>query len=179
MKPVLLLAALAAALAAAIPSAQAGTLTKQFQVTAEITPFCSVNAYDLDFGTYTTANINGGIALEAFSFIYVICPDQTAYSIALDEGLNSPEDGVACDPGMSAPSRNMTSTTPPSFGSLNYTLYSDEARTIPWGCSPESDVEGVGNGTNFFEHRVYGRIGAGIVSLADTYADTVTVTVTF
>jgi spore coat protein U-like protein len=179
MKPVLLMAALASVLAAAIPSAQAGSLTKQFQVTAEIAPFCSVSTFDLDFGTYTTVNVNGGVALDAFSFIYVICPDQVAYQVALDEGLNSAEAGVACDAGMPAPSRNMESTTPPNFGSLPYTLYSDEARTIPWGCSPESDLEGVGNGATFTEHRVYGRIDAGMVSLADTYADTVTVTVTF
>lgn len=179
MKSVLLSVALAGLVLAASPTAHASTLTKQFQVTAEVLPFCAVNTFDLDFGAYTTVNVNGGVPLDAFSFVYVLCPDQVAYTVALDEGLASAEAGIACEAGSPAPSRNMRSTTPPSFGSLPYILYSDEARTVPWGCSPDTDVAGVGNGASFTEYRVYGRIPAASVTLADTYSDTVTVTVTF
>ncbi|OGT60657.1 MAG: hypothetical protein A3E01_00460 [Gammaproteobacteria bacterium RIFCSPHIGHO2_12_FULL_63_22] len=173
------MAAFASFAFAASPTADAATVTKQLQVTAEIEPFCAINVFDLEFGLYTTANINGGVDLDSIGSIYVICPDAVAFTIALDGGLNSQMNEFACDPGAPVPPRGMVSTTPPNSGNLGYELYSDEARTIGWGCSPETDVAGIGNGVSFDLFPVYGRIPAGAVTLADTYSDTVTVTVTF
>lgn len=180
MKPVLLLAAFASFAFAASQTADAGTLSKQLQVTAEIEPFCAINVFPVEFGLYGTANISGGLDLEATGSVYVLCPLDVPFTIALDEGLNSPLMGQpACELGMPAPPRGMVSTTPPNSGNLYYELYSDPARTQQWGCSPESDVASVGNGDSFVEFPVYGRVPAGSVTVADTYSDTVTVTVTF
>lgn len=179
MNRVLFSAVMAGLVLVATPAAHAATITKQLQVTAEIEPFCAINVFPLEFGLYTTANINGGVDLDSTGSIYVICPDDVAYTVALDEGLNSPEAGVACEPGAPSPSRSMTSTTPPYNGNLNYLLYSDAARTLGWGCSDVTTVAGTGNGLSFDNFTVYGRIPAGAVTVADTYSDTVTVTVTF
>lgn len=179
MNRVLFSAVMAGLVLVATPAAHAATVTKQLQVTAEIEPFCAILVSDLDFGLYTTANINGGVALDSTGTIYVICPDQVAFEIALDGGLNTQDPETACGPGMPAPYRIMKSTTPPNFGNLGYQLYSDAARTLDWGCSDITTVAGTGNGSSFEPFTVYGRIPAGSVTLADTYSDTVTVTVTF
>lgn len=182
MKPVLLMAALASVLAAAIPSAQAASVTKQIEVTANIEPFCAVITFDLAFGNYGTANISGGIDLDAQTAVYVICPNGTPYTVALDGGLNTQPlgagDTTICDTGGPAPARIMSSVNLVG-GGLGYELYTDPARSDVWGCSPASVQSGTGNGTTNDEFIVYGSVPAGTITLADSYADTVTVTVAF
>jgi spore coat protein U-like protein len=68
--------------------------------------------------------------------------------------------------------------TGPSASGLSYFLYSDSGRTTNWGNVTGSWVSGTGTGTAQ-NLTVYGRIPASQSALIGSYADTVTVTITF
>ena len=70
--------------------------------------------------------------------------------------------------------------TGPSASGLSYSLYSDSGRTTNWGNVTGSWMSGTGTGTGTAQNlTVYGRIPASQSALIGSYADTVTVTITF
>ena len=62
---------------------------------------------------------------------------------------------------------------------VNYNMYRDAARTLNWGETDTVDtVDATGTGSAV-THTVYGRVPPQATPAANTYTDTVTVTVNF
>ncbi|MEW7001308.1 spore coat U domain-containing protein [Serratia ureilytica] len=93
------------------------------------------------------------------------CTTGTDYTVALDNGLHV----------TSGTQRRMAST---AGAFISYNLYQDAARTTAWG-SGANALTGTGTGAAV-PLIVYGRVpAAGSTPAADTYNDTVTMTVTW
>ncbi len=138
----------------------AATTTTTFQVTATVAAACSVSATDHSFGAYA------GVQLDATSTITPTCTLLTPYSISLDTGANA-----------SGTQRRMKNTASADY--LSYSLFSDALRTIVWGTGGGGTVvNGVGTGLAA-PSTVYGRIAAAQNVPTGSYADTITVTLTF
>jgi spore coat protein U-like protein len=142
-------------------SAQAATTTTTFQVTATVNAACSVAATNLAFGVYdpsAAANVNTGT-------VTVTCTKATAYDIGLNAGIAS---------GATVTSRQMKHAT------LADLIYSDAGRTTNWGNTVGVDTVNVASALGTAEiHTVYGRAPTGQYVSAGSYADTITVTVTY
>ncbi len=153
-------------------SAMAATAADDFQVTLTIQGACSLTANDLDFGVNDgsiTANI------DALSTLIANCTNGTAYSVGLNNGLGA---------GATASVRKMTNSADSS--TVNYSLYTDSARSAVWdnNCtalpgSSTSCSNGVGTGDNQ-TITVYGRVPGGQSNVTvGSYVDTVVATLTF
>lgn len=146
----------------------AGTLTDNLEVTAQILGTCSaLTAGSVAFGTYDTAETD---PTDATGTITVTCTLGTLYKIALGDGTS-----------YSSGTRHMTGTY--SAGSLAYDLYQDASRSVKWGDGDPDPLKpatlwivSTGGDT---EHTVYGRIPAEQALGPDEYADTVVVTLTY
>ena len=139
-----------------LPAALAATTSTTFQVTATVAATCSVSAGTLAFGSYV------GNQLDAENTLTVTCTTGTTYDITLDNGAQP-----------SGSQRRMISA---GSNYLNYDLYTTTGRTVLWqGATAVSDT---GDATAQ-SHPVYGRIPAGQNPPATTYADTISVTVTY
>ena len=95
-------------------AAQAATATSTIAVSATVLSFCSLTALPLAFGNYSSALVNATTTLA------VVCTVGTTYSVGLDLGQGT---------GATVTQRRMTLNT----SQLSYALYSDAARTTPWG----------------------------------------------
>jgi spore coat protein U-like protein len=136
------------------------TSTSTFQVTATVASSCSVSATTLAFGNYTLAQLDGSSTITA------TCTNGTTYTIGLDAGTFA---------GATTSTRRMTG---PSASGLSYSLFSDSGRTTNWGNVTGSWVSGTGSGAAQVLS-VYGRIPASQTASIGSYADTITVTITF
>jgi spore coat protein U-like protein len=146
-----------------LASALATTTTTTFQVTATVNATCAVSATNLAFGTYDPLS---GTPSDATSTVNVTCTLTTPYNVGLDAGLGS---------GATVTTRKMTH----SSDLLNYSLYQDAARTQVWGTTIGTNTA-TGTGTGLGQaFTVYGRIPAAQNVNLGSYADTVTVTVTY
>lgn len=150
------------------------TLSGSLDIQIEIGAGCQVDSsgsgpssYDfgtLDFGQYL--GLDGDIDAEtsgAGNGISITCSNLTAYTIAIDNGLN-----------YSGSSRRLTT----AGEYINYSLFQDASRTVVWGTAGNalSDTSD-GSPTT---HTVYGRIPSGqSTPSAGTYSDTVQVTLTW
>src|SRR5204862_3472453 len=107
---------------------ESATATAQFQVTANIQINCTISAAPLNFGTYQPATINLTTPLDAQSQITVTCTKTGQWALSLDAGLFP----------------SATTTTPQMTGpggiGLQYSLFSDGARTVNWGNTIVDDV---------------------------------------
>ena len=169
MRQSLAVSSLALALFAAVPLANAATTTSTFQVTATVNANCLASASALGFGTYTPSA--AGAVLDATSTISVRCTKGTAFTVALDAGLNAAGNYT---------NRAMISGT----NLLGYQLYTDTARTTVWGDTTggTSTVSGTGLGMGTSQAvplTVYGRIPDTPTAAPGSYSDTVTATVTY
>jgi spore coat protein U-like protein len=155
---------LAGALCAA-PAAQAATATGTLTVTATVASTCIVIATTIAFGSVSSAAIQSA-NVDATGTVSVNCTTGTTYAVALDKGGGT---------GATTASRKMTS----GANLLNYTVYSDTARTTVWAdVSPTSTVAGTGSGAAQ-TIQAYGRIFSGQTVPAATYTDVINVTVTY
>ncbi len=159
-------AAFFAAMAATSTVALPATTTTTFAVTAIVGASCTLGTVTtLGFGTYDplTATDN-----DATTSIAVTCTLLTSYNIGLNAGTTT---------GGTVAQRKMQGVTPAN--TLNYNLYSNAGRTTIWGNTIGTNtVAATGSGTAQ-NHTVYGRIANGTAANADTYSDTITVTVTY
>lgn len=154
-----LLGFLALGLAPTAAFAQTNPATTTIAVSATVLKDCIVAAAALPFGNYT------GAVNEVQTSVTVTCTSTTAYTVALDKGLN----------GASATTRKMKN----GAALLNYGLYSDAAWTTNWGYTVGTDtVAGTGNGAAQVLP-VYGQIPAGQYVTPGSYADTITVNVAY
>jgi len=104
--------------------------------------------------------------VDQTSTVQVQCTDTTPYNIGLDAGTGS---------GATVATRKMTS----GGATVNYSLYSDAARTTVWGNTIGTDtVAATGNGSGQ-NYTVYGRVPAQSTPSAGSYADTVVTTITY
>lgn len=128
-----------------------------------------VNTFgSLTFGDYTNLdNIIDGRSLGSGggSSFGVQCSTGTSYSIAMDGGANP-----------SGSQRRMQS----SGEFVEYNLYQDSARAVPWGDGGGTGQVLAGTGTGSSEEIiVYGRVPAQTTPSPGTYLDTVQVTVSW
>jgi spore coat protein U-like protein len=153
----------ATAFAAASGAAQAATATTSFQVQLTIQAQCLINsASTLNFGTQGVLSAN----VDQTSTIQVQCTNSTPYNIGLDAGTGT---------GATVTTRKLTG----GGATINYTLYSDSARTSVWGNTVGTNtVASTGTGASQ-SFTVYGRIPAQTTPAPTTYTDTITVTVTY
>jgi spore coat protein U-like protein len=122
---------------------------------------CSVSTLGLSFGNYDVfSTLNDDIT----GTLNVNCPSATSYSISLSSGSGT------------YASRAMTN----GINVLSYNLYLDPTRLTIWGdgSAGTGTVSGTGTGATVGSP-VYGRIPAGQNAYVGSYADVVTVTVTF
>lgn len=158
------LGAVAVAALAASP-ASAATTTSSLSVTATVTGTCSVSTTAVGFGNVDVVSVTNTDATGGLS---VTCTSGTAWSASANAGSGS---------GANLTVRKMTSGT----NLLNYALYTDAARTIIWGDGGGSTGMISGTGTGAAQaSTIYGRVPSGQSTVPPgSYADTVTVTVTY
>jgi spore coat protein U-like protein len=170
MRKLVLVLAGAGVLATTAGSAVAATTTTTFAVSATVNANCLVAANPMNFTTYVP---NGG-NIDATSTLSVRCTRNTAYTVALNAGSTT---------GGTLAQRLLTNGT----DTLQYNLYTTTARTTVWGDGTASTatVPGTGAGlaaASAVTHTVYGRLvdsSANQSVSPGSYADTITVTVTY
>jgi spore coat protein U-like protein len=147
-------------------AAQAATKTASFNVSATVGKNCTISAADLALGEFVGDN-----NLTAESDITVRCTANTAFSIALDQGVTGTYAG-----------RRMVG---PGGDFLVYNLYTDDTYGAVWGDETgTTDVVG-GSGTgmaNALTRTVYGRLLAAdnVAAVeAGAYSDTIVATITY
>lgn len=144
--------------------ASAQTSTGQIKVTLVVQAECKLTSTaDVAFGT--TGVIQS--AITATGTIGVQCTNTTPYNIGLGAGSGA---------GATVVARKMTAGT---GATIHYELYRDTARTLVWGDTVNSNTM-AGTGTGVVQTlTVFGRVPVQTTPAAGTYADTVTVTVTY
>jgi len=167
MKKYLVAPVAAGILLAVAGAAQADSKTASFTVSATVAKACTIDAADLDMGTWDgTGNLNGA------STITVKCTTGTGYDVWLDPGKNA---------GGSAANRKLANGS----DLLAYNLYTDAARTQIWDdVSGTNKATGTGTGmakANEQDIRVYARVQLADLQAAKpgTYTDSVTATITY
>lgn len=131
-----------------------------FNVQANVDRTCTVTAQTLNFGSrgvlISNVDVNGAISVN--------CTPNLPYTVSLNGGLSNAQ----------PTQRRMTLGS----NAIVYGLYTNSARTIPWGSSAGQTVGGTGAGTAQ-NLDVYGRVAPQITPPPGTYTDTVVVTVTY
>lgn len=145
-------------------SAQAETTSATMAISATVVETCSVAASPLSFRLANTP----GLSATAQSTIALSCNSATGFEIALDPGANAAGD-----------IRHMVDMA--SGAALEYEIYSDAARSSPWGNNAGVDtVAGAAEAGRDVVLTAYGSIVPSMVELAPgTYTDTIVVTVNF
>jgi spore coat protein U-like protein len=162
MTRIFLLAALLLAWLSA--ECRAGTATANLSVNITITAGCTVTGNTLSFGSQSILAAN----IDQSTTIGVTCTNTTAYNVGLGVGAN----------GASVTARKMLGGAS-NTEYVNYSLYSDAARTINLGQTIGTDtVTGTGNGA-VQTLTIYGRVPPQTTGSAGSYTDTVLITVTF
>ncbi|UUR06836.1 Csu type fimbrial protein [Sphingomonas glaciei] len=162
------LSATAFALAAAfIPlgqSAQAGTAQTTMNVSATVQNSCLVSASPMLFGNYDPV---GAAVTNGTSAVTVTCTTGTSFVVGLNAGNAA---------GATVAARQMSNAA----HRLNYSLFSDAARSSNWGNTPGLDTPAPITATGSPSVlTVYGQIPANQNVPGGAYADTVTITVTY
>lgn len=145
----------------------AGTATGSLAVSAQINNSCIVTNGSLNFGIYDPVVANASSPDDADGTFQVTCTDLTNYTIALDDGLYA---GLG-----SAGARAVKGVSSVSY--LGYDIYQDAGRTTLWNSTSTESAIASGTPQTFTAH---GRAPGGQSGVqADSYADTVGITVTF
>lgn len=133
-----------------------------FTATATVSSACVVSTTDLNFGSVAALTSN----TDSTSTVTINCTNGLAFTAALNAGTGS---------GATITTRKMTG----GAQTLNYSLYTNSARTTVWGNGTTGVVvSGTGTGTAS-PHVVYGRIPTQTTPNVGTYTDTIVVTVTY
>jgi len=144
-------------------ASHAASTTTTFAVQATVTATCTINsATTLNFGSVGVLASN----VDQSSTIQVTCTNTTPYNIGLDAGTGS---------GATVAVRKLTS----GGATINYSLYTSNAYSTVWGTTVGTDTQaGTGNGSAQ-SYTVFGRIPPQTSPAPGSYADTITVTVTY
>lgn len=141
-------------------AAQAGTDTDTLTVTATVQSGCALTGGSLDFGQYTAGQATNLDAVGAIN--YTNCGPGTL-TFELDGGGSA---NVA--------DRQMSS----GANKLKYQIFRDASRSANWSTGANAKQQQL-LVTQSGKIDVYGRIPSGQVVPAGSYADTVTITLTF
>ncbi len=163
------LAAIAAGLVLALPSARAmaATTTTAPTITVNVAAACRVTPQNLNFGTYDSL---AAASLSSTSQISINCSKNTSFTVELNAGQHA----------ASGFNRNMANGS----NLLGYQLYTDSAHTTVWGdgTGGTGTVSGTGTGpgaAHTITETVYGEVPAQQSVPVGSYSDTITVTVSF
>ena len=130
-------------------------------VSAMVEQSCVLDAQPLQFGVLAS-DAAGALAASSLA---VSCTPGTAFVVTMDGGQYA-----------SAGERRMANAAATSF--LAYELYSDAARTRPWGATGSEGVSATMTNAAAMRLPVYGRIETASAAGGE-YTDLVTVTVSF
>jgi spore coat protein U-like protein len=157
------------ALLVAASGAPAATVTTTFQVSATVLKSCTVSATNLAFGNYT----QGGGAVDVNSTVSVSCTNGTTFTVALNGGTTS---------GGAIAQRLMSDG---AGDTLQYNLYTTNTYATVWGDGSGSSATQSGSGAGLLTPQtltVFGQLpdsAANKAEPANSYTDTITVTVTY
>lgn len=144
-------------------TAQAGVSTSSMPVSATILENCTVVATPLVF----TPPQGGTAAVDSTSTITLACTPNADFDVALNAGANA-----------IGGARHMKIAAGTEL--LPYEIYQDSAHTQIWGSNAGTNTRQGTAPTGAATFTAFGRIAADRPAVsAGTYADTVTVTVTF
>jgi spore coat protein U-like protein len=144
------------------PTGASSAVSSGTNYTATINANCLVSATNLNFGSTSSLASN----VDATSTVTVQCTKSTPYTVALNAGTGT---------GATITTRKMTS----GAHTINYSLYTDSARSVLWGNGTTGVTQsGTGSG-NQLAYTVYGRIPPQASPIPGSYSDTITVTVTY
>ena len=161
------------ALVALAQQSQAATATVNMGVSATVAGTCLINATSaLAFGAYAPAGAHATTALDATGNLSANCTTGLNAYITLGQGA-SPD--ILSGGGDANPARRMLGATAVY---LNYTLFSNAARTTIWGNTVGTSYAVVGTGTAT-SILVYGRLAAGQNVAPGSYNDSVIATINF
>jgi len=135
-----------------------------FIATAAYGGACTVSATAMNFGSRGILDT----ATDASNTVAVTCTSGTGYTISLSGG----------DSGATDPTQRLLSD-PADTEFITYGIYRNAGRTLPWGSTIGSNtVAGTGTGA-VQNYTAYGRVPAQATPSAQTYSDTIVVTVTY
>ncbi|MBC7454543.1 MAG: spore coat protein U domain-containing protein [Massilia sp.] len=132
-------------------------------VAASVLTSCLVTATSPSFGAYDPV---ANSAIDAANSLQVTCTIGTLYTVGLNVGAGT---------GATVATRKMSN----GINLLNYSLYSNAARTLLWGATVGIDTVAVTAGAVSTTLPVYGRIFAGQNVSPGNYTDLVNVTVNY
>ncbi|HEY5338633.1 MAG TPA: spore coat U domain-containing protein [Rhizomicrobium sp.] len=145
-------------------SARATNASSNFTVSATVLASCSVTAGNLSFGSYTASSATPN---TASSTVAVTCTNGTTYSVSLDGGTVS----------NAMTARNMKDT---AGDLLSYGLYTTSAYTTVWGDGTGGTGDNSSSGTGTAQsYTVYGQVPAAQYVAPSSYADQISVTVSY
>jgi spore coat protein U-like protein len=160
-----LFAAVAVAVAALSTSAQAGTATANFQVTATVSSTCVVSATNVAFGTVNPAATGTASATGTISST---CTKSTPYTLNINAGSGT------------FASRTMTGATSGNTDKLAYNLYTANTYATVFGDGTGSTGNVSLTGTGAAQTTtVYGQLSLNQYITPDSYADNLTVTLSY
>ena len=141
-----------------------GSITFPFSATATVPASCEIDVMNnLNFGTVPGLINSNNDQTTSLSFT---CTKTTPWKVSLDNGLHA--NGTV---------RRMRLDATSNY--VEYELYSDSARNLPWGSTLDVDtVNSIGTGSSQ-SLTVYGRVPAPQSVPSGNYSDTVTVTITY
>jgi spore coat protein U-like protein len=157
---------------AASPLFAASSPSVGLSITASVTGKCIVSSTSaVAFGAYdpVTTNASTGADLDGTGSVGIKCTPGDGVSISLDSGANA-----------SGNQRRMQGPSSSAF--MNYSLYTDSARTTAWGNgSNGASVQTITASTSSSERTftVYGRVPKGQDVNVGSFSDTVQATVNF
>lgn len=147
-------------------AAMAAEVSSNLETSATVTANCTLGTTPVAFGN---TNVISGSDTAGTGSITVTCTSGTAWTASADAGTGT---------GATRELRKMAN----GGNLLNYVLYTDSGRTSIWGDGVDGTTMTIGDtGTGTAQTKtIYGSIPAGQTNLpAGSYADTVSVTVTY
>jgi len=149
----------------------AGTATDNMAVTTDVGISCTITVADLTFTSYDPTY---GVDNDSTGSVTSTCTTGGAVVLTLGQGANA--DSSSTD---AAPIRRMVGTTGAAAGTfLNYGLYQEGGRTTVFGNT--SDTGGSFTATGGADvTTVYGRIPKEQAAAVGSFADSVSVTLTY
>jgi spore coat protein U-like protein len=165
IKTALAAGAATAAFFSATP-AMADSKQTNLAVSAAVDANCTISATPLDFGSVDTLSAT---AVTGTGGVAIACTNGTSWSATANTGTAT---------GATFANRRLRTA---GGDVLNYTLFTDAARTTIWGDGTDSTSAIVSTGTGTTQNvTIYGRIPAGQTGApAGSYTDLVEVTVTY
>jgi len=138
----------------------AGSVSAGLGIGANVPATCTISTSAVAFGPFS------GSQIDATGTVTANCVTGTSWNVGLDAGTSA---------GATVTTRKMKS----GASLLPYSLFSDSGHTVNWGNTVGVDtVSGTGTGASQ-NLTVWGRLPAGSVPAAGTYADTVQATISF